>query len=526
MIYIYPTKQSTSFYLEPSYVIEIDGSVEKIKFENKVYIYYGLAFNEKGKVTLTELIKKDPALLLNDCGGAYVLIVIDCSIITIYKSIYRGIDLFYRNGEDGFYLSDEIDNLMVSNDKNISALFCECFLKGEVNSYNLTPFEGVLRITGGTQTTLKNNHVSQAAMITKVNSHSTVLEQLNVTLNHFTNQKQVGLYLSGGFDSKVIFHSLLKNKIDFEVFHFLPYDFEPDNEVKTVENLCFSHKIRLNLLKRKLHENDFGRAQDKISTPYDLSFVKESMNGNTLYESCLDSNDYVFLNGHGGDSVFVQNPSRNVGVDYMLQGAPWGAMKKMIQLSTLKSCSLSGILKDNVRSYFKTNQKNRDNFEHPWLEEFRPGSARYEHLSHILYMTETTPILESNKSQMFSPILSPNFFMKFVVEDYGRNFNNIHDRVYMRDMAYQAFNDHSLYDITKRSSSVFVFHAFRANKDCILRTINEGSVANLLSLDKRNLTKSLNYNIDVGFDENTDLIINLHRIQSFYDLLIDGEANA
>jgi len=224
--------------------------------------------------------------------------------------------------------------------------------------------------------------------------------------------------------------------------------------------------------------------------------------------------------------VFVQNPSRKVGVDYMLQGEPWNAMKKMIQFSTLKSCSLSGVLKDNVRSYFKTNHKNRNDFEHPWLETFRPGTARYEHLSHILYMTETTPILESNKSQMFSPILSPNLFMKFVAEDYGRNFNNIHDRVYMRDIAYQAYYDHSLYDITKRSSSVFVFHAFRANKDCILRTINEGSVANLLSLDKRNLTKSLNYNLTVGFDENTDLIINLHRIQCFYDLIIDGEANA
>lgn len=525
MIYIYPGKHACSSYSETPYIIELDDSVERIQCDEKIYIYYGLAFNERGKINLIDLTRNDPSSLLSDCGGAYVLIIVEHSIITIYKSIYRAIDLYYRKESSGFFISDNIESLLSFDNKKISISFCDNFLKGSTHSYSLTPFENLLRIIGGTCTTLKNNHALIDTLITKVNSQSTVLEELDLTLNYFTNQKKVGLYLSGGFDSKIIFHSLLKNGTAFEVFHYLPYDFESDSEVMSVTDLCYSHNIGFTLLKRKLHDNDFGKAQDKISTPYDLSFVKENIHENTTYESYLKSNDYVFLNGHGGDSVFVQNPSRNVGVDYLLKGSPWKAMMKMFELSMLKSCSFSDILKDNARGYFKNTHCNRSQYEHPWLENFRPGTARYEHLSHILYMTETTPIFEPHKSQMVSPILSSNIFMKFINDDYGRNFNSVHDRVFMRNITYKAFKDSSLFDITKRSSSVFIYHAFRANKECMLRTINEGLVVKALNLNKQSLTKSLNYNVDVGFDENTDLLINLHRIQNFYSLFLDGEEN-
>lgn len=520
MINIYPSKKTfNSVVCIDHYLAELSFNIKKINRDGLEYIFYGNAFSENGIVGIEELSLGNPKEILKNCGGAYVLIILNGNEITIHKSIYRIIDIYFRKIGDGYHITDDI-SLLLRDDDSISNEYCQCFIEGKINTTILTPYENIHKVVGGTITSLSESGFRQEASITSIDPNITITEQLDITLRSMTTNKKVSLYLSGGFDSRVVFHNLIKNKINFDVFHFAPYSFESDNEMHAVKKLCDSHNVSFYFLDRKIVENTYGSLQKNISSPFDVGFVKEEIYGADKYQDYLNDSNHIFLNGHGGDSVFVQNPSRNIGVDYFLKANPIKFISKIVELSMLKSCSLSGLLRDNISSLRLIINKRytRDKYEHPWLAEYTPGTASYEHLSQIIYMTETTPIHELGASTMFSPILSPNIFMYFVKGDYGRNFNHKHDRLMMRNLSYNNYKDELLFEVKKRSSSRFIFHALQANKEMIISSIGQGEVCNLLSLDKRKLYDSLEYNTNVGFDSNTNSIIMLHRLQSYFNI--------
>ena len=520
MINIYPSKKlfdSMSFI--EKYLVEVDFHIKKLHKNGFEYIFYGTAFNSSGIVGIDDFPLGDPKEILRDCGGAYVLIVINGSDLTIYKSIYRNVDIFFRKVDGGYHISDDITSLL-RDDDSINYEYCQRFIEGKVNTTSLTPFENIHKVVGGTITYLFEIGFKQEASITSIDSNITINEQIDITMKSITANKKVSLYLSGGFDSRLVFHNLIKNKISFDVFHFSPYSFENDNEINSVKSLCRYHDVNCYLLQRKIVKNTYGSVQKNISSPFDVGFVKEEIYGVDKYQDYMNDSSHVFLNGHGGDSVFVQNPSRNIGVEYLLKCNLIKFIYKTVELSMLKSCSLSGLIKDNLASLKLVINKKypRDKYEHPWLAEYTPGTASYEHLSQIIYMTETTPIHELGVSTMFSPILSPNIFMNFVTGDYGENFNHKHDRLMMRNLSYSNYRDELLFEVKKRSSSRFIYHALQANKEVIQSSINKGEICNLLSLEKCKLNESLEYNTNVGFDSNTNSIIMLHRLQSFFNI--------
>ncbi len=194
---------------------------------------------------------------------------------------------------------------------------------------------------------------------------------------------------------------------------------------------------------------------NNISSPLDVGFVCEEIINNENYHNRLIDDNHFFVNGHGGDSVFLQNPSHHVGAEYFYKKKPYTAYRKIFDLSKLKSLPFFELFRQNINQYRKLQrfkklkQTSRSEYEHPWLHELTPGTASYDHLSDIIYMTETVPLFMQGQGNIISPLLSPNVFISLLSQNYKDNFNHQCDRLYMREKAFRAFGDIKFMDIRK-----------------------------------------------------------------------------
>ncbi len=104
------------------------------------------------------------------------------------------------------------------------------------------------------KTFLLNSGIKEELLKTINDDTLDILEQIEITLKYMLNKKRVSLYLSGGFDSRLIFYLLYKTDIEFDVYHIDPYKFEIDNEKSLVSTICEKYGITYTFLRKKCLE--------------------------------------------------------------------------------------------------------------------------------------------------------------------------------------------------------------------------------------------------------------------------------
>ncbi len=91
-------------YIEnSSYRICLDKKITFKIIDDCIYILFGFPFNRYGRIDLNKILHSGEEIL-KTAGGGYALILIKENNISVIKSIYRNIDIYYHIHSDGYLI--------------------------------------------------------------------------------------------------------------------------------------------------------------------------------------------------------------------------------------------------------------------------------------------------------------------------------------------------------------------------------------------------------------------------------------
>ncbi|HCK0351047.1 TPA: hypothetical protein NPR15_005591, partial [Klebsiella pneumoniae] len=113
-----------------------------------------------------------------------------------------------------------------------------------------------------------------------------------------------------------------------------------DSEVIRVKELCTKNNIPFKVV---TGFPDTLKNNKEISIPSDVNVIENESEDNQ-YNELLNNQDIVFLNGHGGDCLFVQNPSLKSVHHRLKHGKVINGLYNAYKLCRLKYLSFSDII--------------------------------------------------------------------------------------------------------------------------------------------------------------------------------------
>lgn len=500
--------------------IYADDTYEKWDYKDKYVLFKGYCFDEDGnEITinkhsfLPEVLDKLPAL-----SGFFVLITISKDKTVIYKSLSRNTDIFYNADDNNLTISDNIKLLSdLSGKKHIDSNFFSAFVNNAWVSVFLSPIRGIEKINGGCKYVFDSAgvHVFKHANITP--SNKDFIEVTSNMIKSACKNKRVILHLSGGFDSSFIFYILKKCNISFEVYTHAPDRYDNDSEVIRVKELCTKNNIPFKVV---TGFPDTLKNNKEISIPSDVNVIENESEDNQ-YNELLNNQDIVFLNGHGGDCLFVQNPSLKSVHHRLKHGKVINGLYNAYKLCRLKYLSFSDIInpksKINCNNWF-TDKKYKDFYKHPLLMHIDESSPEYDHMANMLYFMETLPLQLKGGAMMFSPFLMSCAFRAFMKYRYEYNFSSEHDRILARKIAYNIAHDIRLFDVRKRSSNNLLFEFLHKNKERLHSLINMGFTRGMGNITTDDLKESLEVNTSIGIDGNATTFLKLMMLSRYAEM--------
>ncbi|HDS2561259.1 TPA: lasso peptide isopeptide bond-forming cyclase [Klebsiella aerogenes] len=500
--------------------IHTDDSYEQWDYKSKHIIFKGYCFDENGNSVkinknsfIPEIIDRLPAF-----SGFFVLVTISKDKVVVYKSLSRSTGLFYTRDDKYLTISDDIKFLSDSTGKKtINPEFCNAFINNSWVSAFLSPVKGIEKINGGCKYVFDATgvHLFKHANLSPTNTD--FIEITSNIIKSISKEKRVILHLSGGFDSSFIFYILKINNINFEVYTHSPGIYDNDSEINRVKKLCTENDVPFTVVSGF---PDIMKTNKEISIPSDINVIENGSEDNN-YAELFKNPDIVFLNGHGGDCLFVQNPSLKSVHHRIKNGKIFKGLHNAYKLCRLKYTSFRDILNPgsplNMSNWF-TDAKYKNLFQHPVLGNIDKSSPEYDHMANMLYFMETLPIQLQGGAMIFSPFMMACVFRSFIKNRYDHNFSAQHDRILARKMAYSLVKDIQLFDIRKRSSNNLLFNFLHSNKEKILTLINIGFTQNLWEVNTEDLRKSLEVNTSIGIDGNATKFLKLMMLNHYAEL--------
>jgi PP-loop superfamily ATP-utilizing enzyme len=484
-----------------------------------IFLYSGLSFrtDKSGNISYVKNYEETRNLLIHE-DGCFCFAHIGDSKISCCRSFYRYCDIYYWQHGKEFLISTDLriilsaSGLSVPNDDFLSS-----FVKNDPASIFMSPVKAVKKLSGGCEIVYSDSLFKTNKITSLDGNGEPYLDSIGSLLKDIAANRKIYLQYSGGLDSSLLFLMLKDMEIPFTALHHDSYSFENDSELKVVRSMCEKYNIDLHIIKPSM---DYVQLSCTESHPADISDFKTTTHSDTFsYETLSFGNDIV-LNGQGGDSLFVQNPSEKVGFDLLRRGKFITAYTKMNDLSMLKNRSFSDMIKKNSLSALGVRSSKAESISrHPFTDELDPRSAKFDYYVDLLSMMERMPLRNHNNYQSYSPILSTSSIISFLSDDYHRNFTDEYDRINIRNMLYNRFRDSVVYEKRKRSS-VNVMHKFLIEqKEIIMHIINNTYLPKSAGLDGDSLRKSLNSNFGTRLDENTTIFLRLSSAYRYYNSL-------
>ena len=123
----------------------------------------------------------------------------------------------------------------------------------------------------------------------------------------------------------------------FKAVHILVKKYESDSELDETISLCRKYSIPLILI---YDENNLSHLKYYKCKNINIEYLTHGD-----LEALIKGDNNIFFNGRSGDSVFLQNPDLNVGMDAYKQSEFIFALRKLRELPRLKGISYSNFNK-------------------------------------------------------------------------------------------------------------------------------------------------------------------------------------
>lgn len=442
------------------YLIYLDAGWSYREDDGKLCIFSGWAITGNGEVlslseTAPDVLEKE----LKSADGYFCFIVIENDVIQVMKSLYRYCDVYYGKTAFGAIIGTGLkDVARISGTKTITRDFIRSFIRDSFQAAFLSPLHNTGKAYSGCLTRIDRENIHTEAFVNLTPLKKNTLDVIITIVKKLPADLPLALYLSGGLDSSIVFFCLLAADKPFTVFHCLPFSFETDAERADAHRLCRKYNITLTELKPGYTTD--RQIPNRVNHPSDCPVV------NTFWLNASDGltqdmSGWFCLDGHGGDSVFIQSPSVRIIRDLIRVGKPIQALRTAFRFAALKSRSLHSVL----ASAYKTEPAKRTHV-HPLLVGHIPGTAWYEYLEELIRISESTvSIFPDGPAVKFSPLISLSVIRSRLAVRYEDNIRAWHDRAGIRREALTRFKDPVFIKKTKRSSSQLIFTIIRQYED-------------------------------------------------------------
>lgn len=448
----------------------------------------------------------------------FILASLSKDSVRCCRSLYRYQDIYYWQNGPEFIITTDLHVIAAISEKHeICADFLSLFVNNHPSACFTSPLSTIKKLEGGCELTYSDSRFCIRPLQTLACRGGDYLETMMDLLKSVSLNRQIYLHYSGGMDSTLLLLLLKEAGINFTALHYDAYIFENDSEKLLAESVCKKYGIEFHVIKPTLFfKNQIARA----SHPMDVSAFHTDLSSETFRFSDISSAEALVLDGQGGDSLFVQNPSEKVGFDFLRRGKFFSAYSRLSDLSQLKNRNLADLILRNSRRLFGRNSDQITNsFGHPLTESVDEHLSQYDYNCDLISMMEKMPLAGSTEYSSFSPILSLNSVRNFMSYDYHKNYSDEDDRLKIRNMLYKRFQEPIVYDKRKRSSVNVLYQMLERQKDFIRAVIEDTSLPELAGFDLHLLRSSLEMNASVRIDENAVRLMRLADAYRYYHSL-------
>ena len=307
------TRSNQPFHFK-NYILSFNGEIfNYIDLKNSL-IKAGYKFETKSDTeVLIKLFDFEGISCFKKLSGIFALSIYDTKLKKLYlirdavgvKPLYY----YHESNTKKFIYSSLINSILLSlNEKRLNYKALISYSNFNRNDYRETFFQNIYKVLPGELIEVSNGEYKRLKFIDfefkNINKNYDTSKEIN---RHFSKQfisdVPVALSLSGGIDSSIIFHELLKNKgTQFTSYAVLFKDsskYSQDHEV--AKNISKTYGVKFNSV--EVSANDFMENAEKI-----VDIVEEPTgNTNSISNFLLSQNisEKVLFSGDGGDEVFT-----------------------------------------------------------------------------------------------------------------------------------------------------------------------------------------------------------------------------
>lgn len=381
------------------YFVRFDSSFESLENNGKLHLYIGKAWLNNRFLTSKEIA--DDFNILKSAEGSFSYLCISPTSISVVRSLTGPFSLYTMMIDGNASVSNDFDFLF-SLEKDCELDVNENYSLGEI--LGTQPFGGDTLIKqiseisrGEILHTDLQGYWDKSFFNKPFKSSDSLLGSINNSLTYYNSfGLKMVLMASGGLDSSLLMYALSSLPVKFESVH-VEYTIDKENSESSyaydtarnlgidVSTVTWSKEMRNPFAPRRSDDQE-DKNVDQSDVFFDL-FSKQK---------CI-------ITGHGGDHVFIQDPSPRVMIDALLEWRPLQAFVDVKKYSRLTGHGMYRSFYSALRSYVRPagaiNQKvpkwlrlraNGRLKTHYMLENIDGRTAKYQHVKNILYALRDT----------------------------------------------------------------------------------------------------------------------------------------
>lgn len=506
-----------------------DGDFQVAKFSDGIAVFEGQAF--KADMILPEQAGSLDELHnnLRAAVGHFTCIFLRADAVIVACSLYRSRSVYYARRGSAFVISDQFSIVASACERlSINRQYCKDFLNDDVVFGNDTFLAGVFQIPlGGAAEFCSGQAPREYSFNICAATETDVVAATAENIKRFgSDEWPVFVLLSGGLDSSMVLWAAKTVRQEVKAVHLVqPEDVNSSEEdiAREVAAEFGSQLVVINLSQTMSERRSSFKLEGPLNDIYGISPIALSKSSREAAISdqleVLGETHGLFVGGHGGDHVFLQSPSSNVGFDAYKNAGILGFINEMKKLSRLKqipflphllqTCRPAGRHKRDQPTWVAAITPHaRSKNVHHLLAELDPRSAKFGHVRAILLGLYQHETLNERGYRQVHPILMQNVIAHVVSRPVSQLYSDEYDRITLRREFYQHSSSPVAWRRSKRSSSGMIFNFMNNNADIIYDTLGNGVVSRCLGIDKAWLDSSIAHNANVGIDEQFAYLFN------------------
>ena len=308
-----PDKRSNQPFLYKNYVLSFNGEIYNYqKIRNKlISIGYNFQTTSDTEVII-KLFDYSGVNSFRELSGIFSISIYDTNLKKLYlirdtvgvKPLYY----YYEISSKKFIYSSLIKSILISlNSKQINCEAVNSYSNFNRNDLRETFFKKIYKVLPGELIEVTKGEFKRTKILDfkfdRNNTYSLKKDISDNFSNQFLSDVPVALSLSGGIDSNIIYHELLKNKgtkfSSYSITFKNSKKYQEDHD--TAKNISKFYGTKFNSI--EVSSKDFRDNAEKI-----VDIVEEPTgNTNSIANYILSKNvnEKVLFSGDGGDEVFT-----------------------------------------------------------------------------------------------------------------------------------------------------------------------------------------------------------------------------